>query len=47
MRFRNKRTEEIINAYSLEIRGDKACVRFTENGKEYAWLIVKSSWTLE
>ena len=37
MRFRNKRTEEIKNAYSLEIRGDKACVRFTENGKEYAY----------
>lgn len=31
MCFRNKGTGEIKNAYSLEIRGDKACVRFTEN----------------
>lgn len=31
MRFRNKRTGEIKNAYPPEIREDKACVRFTEN----------------
>ena len=36
MRFRDKRSGEIKNAYSIDIREDKVYIKFTENGKEYA-----------
>lgn len=37
MKFRDKRTNEVKIAYSLEVRGEKVYVKFTENGKEYAY----------
>lgn len=37
MRFRNKRTDEINVAYSVEIRDDKVYIKFAKNGKEYAY----------
>lgn len=37
MKFRNKRTDEIKAAYSIELRDDKVYVKFVENGKEYAY----------
>lgn len=37
MKFRNKRTNEVKTVHSLEVRGEKVYVKFTENGKEYAY----------
>jgi len=37
MRFRNKRTDEVKVAYSIEMRDDKIYVTFVKNGKEYAY----------
>lgn len=37
MKFRDKRSNEIKEAFSVEIREDRAYVKFTENGKEYAY----------
>lgn len=37
MKFCIKRTGEIKDAYSLELRGEKVYVKFDENGKEYAY----------
>lgn len=37
MKFRDKRKNEVRDAYSIDIRDDKAYIRFSENGKEYAY----------
>ena len=37
MKFLDRRSNEIIEAYEILIRQEKACVRFTEGGKEYAY----------
>lgn len=37
MRFRDKRKKEVRDAYSIEIRDEKAYIRFAENGKEYTY----------
>lgn len=37
MQFRDKRNNEIKEAYSIEIRDKKAYIKFAENGKEYAY----------
>lgn len=37
MKFLNKRTNEIKEAYSIEIKNDKVHVKFNANGKEYTY----------
>ena len=37
MKFRDKRKNEVNDAFSIEIREDRAYIRFSEHGKEYSY----------
>ena len=37
MKFLDKRSKEIKNAYSIEINNEKVLVKFNKNGKTYAY----------
>ncbi|WP_167630203.1 hypothetical protein [Listeria valentina] len=37
MKFKNKKTNDIIDAYSIDLRGEKAYVKFNKDGREYTY----------
>lgn len=37
MKFRDKRKNEVNDAFSIEIKEDRAYIRFSEHGKEYSY----------